>query len=194
VRWLLGFAVLAIAAWLVVRDRRVPRGGAARTTAAAARATESSTAPRRRTPGARAPRPPPPIVRSLAGTQVDGELVADHGGRLVITRETRRVFDYYLTAEGETPAGTIRALVVAEARRALPAGAADEAVALFDRYLEYRARGAALLESQPADPLAAVVALQRKLFGARATELLFGDDDRALADALAGGTPPASLP
>ena len=77
---------------------------------------------------------------SLAGTAPDGQLAVDDSGRLVVTRETRRFFDYFLAAGAEDGAGRARARLVAEVRSRLPARAVPEAIDLLDRYLTYRRR------------------------------------------------------
>src|SRR5438132_14295073 len=73
---------------------------------------------------------------SLSGTAPDGSLVVDESGRLAVTRETRRFFDYYLAAEDRP--GRARARLAAATRRRLPDGAVPEAIGLRDRYLASR--------------------------------------------------------
>src|SRR5207237_256335 len=87
--------------------------------------------------GATARRSLPP---SLAGTVADGELAVDESGRLVVTRETRRFFDYFLAGGGEEGVGRAKARLVAEVRKRLPVSAVPEAIGLLDRYLAYRRR------------------------------------------------------
>jgi lipase chaperone LimK len=109
------------------------------------------------------PLPPPP--RSLEGTEVDGAFTLE-AGRLVLDAPARRALDYFLTASGEEPDETIRARVAAFARD--QGVDPDLALALFDRYLDYRADGAARF-SQPLarglDPATALRALQHDHFG-----------------------------
>jgi lipase chaperone LimK len=75
----------------------------------------------------------PPLPPSLEGTDVDGRLAARDDGTLLVDDATWLLFDYFLTAEGEEPASTIRARVAAEAN-ALPEPARTQAVELFDSY------------------------------------------------------------
>jgi lipase chaperone LimK len=110
-----------------------------------------------------APLPPPP--RSLEGTAVDGALARGADG-LVLDAGARRALDYFLTAAGEEPDETIRARVAAFARDQGVDPA--QAVALFDRYVAYRADGAARFAHPLAagqDPATALRALQRDHFG-----------------------------
>src|SRR5262249_56086368 len=87
-----------------------------------------------------APAAKPGRPRSLRGTRVDGGLAVDADGRFVPGPETRRLFDYFLTATGEEPPERTRSRIVAEIERRLPPSARAEAVALLDRYLDYRER------------------------------------------------------
>jgi lipase chaperone LimK len=132
--------------------------------------------------------PDPPA--SLRGTAVDGALELDDLGRFVPTREAIALFDYFLTASGEEPPETIRARIVAEIAARLPPDAADEAVALLDRYLEYRALAAELLQSEagPAGPEEAfdlLRGLRAEIFGPDAAGRLFGEEEVYDAVALA---------
>jgi lipase chaperone LimK len=128
------------------------------------------------------PRPP-----SLRGTQVDGDLPTDRRGDLVVGPEVRRFFDYFLSATGEEPIEKIRARTVSEIHRRLRPTAANDAVVLLDRYLEYRERAAAL---DPADPndleaqFAALEEVRREVFGERDAVALFGDEEDASRVAL----------
>src|SRR5207253_1639564 len=123
---------------------------------------------------------------SLAGTVADGELAVDESGRLVVTRETRRFFDYLLAGGGEEGVGRARARLVAEVRKRLPVSAVPEAIGLLDRYLAYRRR--ARLAEQALAPLrlmqdeerlrasgaspAEIRALRERSFGAEAADRL----------------------
>jgi lipase chaperone LimK len=123
---------------------------------------------------------------SLAGTDVDGELVVDARGRFVPTRGAIRMFDHFLSTLGETDLAGVRELVGREAERRAPE-AADEVLALFDRYVAYLAS----LEAMPPrgsirDHLDDVIELQRRRFGAETAERLFGVDD-AIAIAVLEG-------
>ena len=127
--------------------------------------------------GATARRSLPP---SLAGTVADGELAVDESGRLVVTRETRRFFDYFLAGGGEEGVGRARARLVAEVRKRLPVSAVPEAIGLLDRYLAYRRR--ARLAEQAPDVGARVSllhALREQALGAEAARAFFADEEAA---------------
>lgn len=77
------------------------------------------------------------LPRSLAGTDVDGQLEADASGHLKLTRGVRNLFDYFLSTLGEDSLVNVRARIVAYITSHLPTLAASEAEALLDRYLAY---------------------------------------------------------
>ena len=107
--------------------------------------------------------PPPPLPRSLADTEIDGGFTSGGDGELVADERAREVFDYFLTADGEEPISTIRARVADVARR--DRVDPDRALALFDRYLAYRADGAARFSHPVDDPEEEIAHLQRDHFG-----------------------------
>jgi lipase chaperone LimK len=123
----------------------------------------------------------PAAARSLRDTEVDGDFSLDADRRFVATRGARRLFDYFLTTEGEQDLATIRAQVQGVAQARLPGPEAERAVALFDRYLRYReAARAALAEVAPGDAraaLAGVLRAQDELFGRADAERLFAVDN-----------------
>jgi len=162
-------AVLAVVA-LRARHPAPPAPGAASASRSAALdETRTTAAP---SDGPQAPSAKPGRPRSLRGTRVDGGLAVDADGRFVPGPETRRLFDYFLTATGEEPPERTRSRIVAEIERRLPPSARAEAVALLDRYLDYRERARTFEAS--GDLPARVEAL------ARLRREIFGDDSRRL--------------
>jgi lipase chaperone LimK len=127
----------------------------------------------------------PPLPRSLAGTRVDGDFSVDEAGRFVADRGALRLFEYFLSAEGEEPADRIRTRVAGEASQRLPADEAARALALFDRYLLYRAALADSLAGVARGDLRGALATVHELrvdrFGPDEAERLFGADERLAA-------------
>jgi lipase chaperone LimK len=121
--------------------------------------------------------------RSLRGTRIDGGLAVDANGRFVPTLETRRFFDYFLTASGEVPADALRARIEHEIGRRLAPAAARDAMALLQRYLAYRERVRQLATVEVPDDddlearLAMLVALRREVLGNDAAEAFFADEE-----------------
>ncbi len=127
-----------------------------------------------------------PLPSSLEGTEADGSLEADGRGRLVLGPGVRRYFEHFLSAEGEESLAAVRARVVAGARARLPAAAAGEVEALFDRYLHYRDAGRGLRQGEglaPEQAFARIAALRKETLGEEAAAALFADS--APLDALA---------
>lgn len=82
------------------------------------------------------------VPASLVGTDVDGDIQADGQGQLVLNRRLRDLFDYFLSVLGEESISTVSARMAAYARGKVPASAATQALALWDRYVAYgEARG-----------------------------------------------------
>ena len=103
------------------RRLRVRRGGAARRARrapsrarVAARCDRRARRRARRRASRRAAAP-----GSLRDTEVDGALAVDANGRLLITPELRRFFDYFFVASGEESDEQIRARIEAEIRARL---------------------------------------------------------------------------
>ncbi len=185
-------ALLAIALAVGVYGWRAQREAAVGAPAAvaepAARAPAATAGP-----GARGPAPGgPPPPASLRDSAIDGALIADADGHFVPGPEALALFDYFLSATGEEPEAQLRARIVAEIERRLPAPAAREAIAFLDRYLAYRADAARAASD---DRLAESADLERRLqwirevrrehFGAELATTLFGDDERAAEIAIA---------
>ncbi|MGM0768717.1 MAG: lipase secretion chaperone [Pseudomonadota bacterium] len=130
-----------------------------------------------------------PYAPSLAGTEIDGRLRADADGNLVIELETRDFFDYFLNTIGEVPAERALTEIEALAYGNLPETAARQAMALLDRYLQYKDNMMALGNrnldpTRQHDPayqletlktaLADLKALRRQSFSGHTHEAFFG--------------------
>lgn len=124
-------------------------------------------------------------VGSLRGTDVDGTLQVDADGRFIANAEAVRLFDYFLSTEGEAPSEVIRERVSNEAHRQLPATEATRAMDLFDRYVAYRHNGDGQGTATRGDfrgALAAAHAARVEAFGEDDAQRMFGQNE-ALARA-----------
>ena len=135
------------------------------------------------------------LPKSLQGTQVDGEIIIDGNKQLVVTAGLRRLFDYFLSAQGEEPLSQIEQRVIAYIREHTPEPAASQAVQIFQNYLTYLT-AVSQLDKPKAQPnpnvsaldlsairnqLRAVQQLQARYFDAKTREAFFGDE-QALND------------
>ena len=130
--------------------------------------------------------PPATLPGSLDGTQPDGDVSADAAGHLVIDIELRRLFDYFLAASGEEPIAVIRARIIAVLRKRLASPAAEEAIAILDRYLAYR--DAARQLTTPASAAAGLDQLhdlRGKWLPPAVVTAFFSDEETAIHAALA---------
>lgn len=89
---------------------------------------------------------------SLGGTEVDGQLMADAEGNLIINSATKDFFDYFLMAVGEVTEADAIAEIERQARASLPPGAADQAMQLLRDYLAFHQAQQAYLEQPPSMP------------------------------------------
>jgi lipase chaperone LimK len=130
----------------------------------------------------------PGLPGSLTGTEVDGALVVDAEGRFAPSKDTLRLFDYFLSVHGEEGEELILARLDEQIVQRLPPGAVPDARAFLARYTDYRHRGRDLelvldAQAEPgaADALAAALAelraLRREVFGAELAQALFGDEE-----------------
>lgn len=127
---------------------------------------------------------------SLRGTEVDGLLQASAGGELVVTPDLRRVFDYFLSAQGEESLEACQARLASYLQASLPAQAAGEAWQFFQQYMALGEAMAALPphDGSPASIRSAVTQrhdMQLAYLGQEAAEAFYGMDiayDRYMAD------------
>ena len=122
---------------------------------------------------------------SLRGTDVDGRLNLDAAGRFVLDADAVRLFDYFLTTEGEVDDAARVALVEREAARV--GDSAASVMAWYGAYCEYRRRFDAAIEK--AGPAAELPELLARVRQARAETVgehpLFAEDDALVEQAIA---------
>jgi hypothetical protein len=131
-----------------------------------------------------------PRARSLRGTDIDGDLERDDRGRFLPTRQAVRLFDYYLSAEGEETDEAIAAHVLAYARRHLGEEESPRAARLFAEYIDYRTSVASRLArdvdaGDVRGAMAVVISAQNAAFGEADAARMFGEDNRIAAAAVA---------
>lgn len=184
-------AALAVAAWVGTHRAASPDQAAPRVavTDVGRAATDRRAALAARADGGdplAADREPP---GSLAGSRPDGALAAGADGRLIVSPELRRAFEYWFSASGEESDAALAARIAAEIDRQLDDPAQTQALVLLGQFVAYRARARALAEDGLADAdlaarVAAVRELRRELFGADGAAL-FADEETLVDFALA---------
>jgi len=78
------------------------------------------------------------LAPSLRGTDMPAAFEMDNEGNLVINRETRYIFDYFLTSQGELTQKTIWAQIDQLINQQLKGDAKGQARKLFKNYLSYQ--------------------------------------------------------
>lgn len=123
---------------------------------------------------------------SLRGSRPDGQLRFDAQGRLVVDAELRRHLEWWLSLLGELPLEQIRDLFRLSLPGEMTPALAAEALAFFDRWIDYlRDADASLPDGSTLARLDALAALRRQWFGEADSEALFGDEERYTRHVLA---------
>jgi lipase chaperone LimK len=123
----------------------------------------------------------PLATTSLRNTVEDGDVRFDANGMLVIDRDLRRRFDYYLSLIGEYELVQIRALFRRSLDNSIGPPRAAAVLDAFDRYVAFqRALDAAGIASvkDAAERLRRVSRLRRETLGAAMAEAFFGEEER----------------
>ena len=121
---------------------------------------------------------------SLRGTDIDGEVLLDANGRVVLDIGLRRLFDYYLSLVGERDIIQIRALLKAHLLGKYSPANADSVLLYFDRYTDYLN---ALTDlkigniAKPEDRLQKVAELRKKILGAEMALAFFAEEETLAA-------------
>lgn len=129
------------------------------------------------------------LPASLRGTEAPSVTVDDQG-RLIINRDLRNVFDYFLTTIGEEPVDTIIARIRAYLRNILKGKpAADQADQILTSYINYK-RALLSLPPSPAQEnrktmdldayqrqLDQTAQLRRQYLSAEVIQAFFGEED-----------------
>src|SRR5690554_5473225 len=135
-------------------------------------------APARLTPAAQEP-------TSLRGTEVDGELLVDARGNLVLTSQVRHLFDYFLSLIGEESSQQARQRIRDHLTAQLDEPARSQALELLETYLDYQYQ---LVDLEARFPVAerledllareqAVQRLRARLFSREAHEAFFAGEE-----------------
>ncbi|MFZ6049454.1 lipase secretion chaperone [Pseudomonas sp. CR3202] len=125
------------------------------------------------------------LPASLAGTQVDGRFRVDASGNLLISEDIRRIFDYFLSTQGEESLASSIQRLRGHIAEQLAAPAEGQALALLDQYLDYKRQLVLLERDLPllADLAAlrqreaAVQALRARIFSIETHQAFFASEE-----------------
>jgi lipase chaperone LimK len=79
-----------------------------------------------------------PLPESLQGTDVDGELLLDANGNLIISHGLRNLFEYFLSAKNEESLDVILGRIREYIHKQIPDEPAREAIAILESYISYK--------------------------------------------------------
>lgn len=118
---------------------------------------------------------------SLRDTVIDGDVSIGFAGHLKPDLGLRRLFDYYLTLNGETDLPGIRELLQQDLlHRRLAASVAKEVMQTFDNYVHYQ-QAAVRVANQPgitlSDQFAQLQALRQQILGAVVAKAFYRGED-----------------
>jgi len=131
-----------------------------------------------------------PLPKSLQGTDVDGELLLDVDGNLIITHGIRNLFEYFLSAKNEEPLDVILGRIREYIHKHIPDEPARKAIAILDSYISYKKKLEEVespeglqgeeLGSLDAikDALARRMLLRRQLMSSEVVNAFFGDEEK----------------
>ncbi len=77
------------------------------------------------------------IVKTYQGTQPDGAIHLDENGNVIIDKDMKQLFDYYLSAMGELPLDQIRKYLKKFSGEQLNPGQLQQLLDYFDQYQNY---------------------------------------------------------
>src|SRR5450830_1589704 len=138
------------------------------------------------------------FVKSLDGTEVDGDIRQNNDGNLVVSGELKRLFDYYLSATGEKDLPDIQTQIEKILDQKLKPVAARQAKQLLSQYIAYKKALVSLEQegtnnAHAGDDVFATVKtrwqrmhqLRAQFFNEKEIQAMFGFDDAYDQDALA---------
>lgn len=133
----------------------------------------------------------PPLPEELRGLEPDRHLATDSDGNLQPNRGLRRLFDFYLANVDREPLPLVLQRINAALSRQLPELARQQALALLERYVDYRMAVGDLQEQLPGGVTlngfdlpalrqrqAELEALRRSHFGPDESNAFFGKDQK----------------
>jgi lipase chaperone LimK len=131
-----------------------------------------------------------PLPKSLQGTDIDGELLLDVNGNLIISHGLRNLFEYFLSAKNEESLDVILGRIREYIHKQIPDEPAREAIAILESYISYK-RKLEEIESPEGlqgeelgtldaikDALARRMLLRRQIMSADVVNAFFGDEER----------------
>ncbi|KAA1172789.1 hypothetical protein FWJ25_13320 [Marinobacter salinexigens] len=135
--------------------------------------------------------PLPPLPSELQGLEPDSRLATDEYGNLLPTPELRRLFDFHLANLDREPLGLVLQRIQSALNTRLAEPAEAQALALLERYVDYRMAVGELQERLPGGVTmdgfdvaalrqrqAGLDALRQDYFGAAESAAFFGRDQQ----------------
>jgi len=131
-----------------------------------------------------------PLPKSLQGTDVDGELLLDVNGNLIISHGLRNLFEYFLSAKNEESLDVILGRIREYIHKQIPIEPAREAIAILESYIAYKKKLEEIespegLQGEELgtldaikDALARRMLLRRQTMSSDVVNAFFGDEEK----------------
>lgn len=120
-------------------------------------------------------------VSSLSGSLPDGAVNLDESGQVIADKDLHRLFDHYLSVQGEVPLQQIKHRLLTVSSDFLSLDQLEQVRDLFDEYIDYLEKTENFVLSMSSelplqDQLAAIKAHREQVLGESMTEAFFGDE------------------
>jgi lipase chaperone LimK len=131
-----------------------------------------------------------PLPESLKGTNVDGELLLDANGNLIITHGLRNLFEYFLSAKNEESLDVILGRIREYIHKQIPIEPAREAIAVLESYISYKQKLEEIespegLQGEDLGTLEAIkdaltrrMLIRRQTMSSEVVKAFFGDEEK----------------
>ena len=131
-----------------------------------------------------------PLPKSLQGTDVDGELLLDANGNLIVTHGLRNLFEYFLSAKNEEPLDVILGRIREYIHKQIPVEPAREAIAILESYVSYKQKLEEIespegLQGEELGTLEAIkdaltrrMLIRRQMMSSEVVNAFFGDEEK----------------
>jgi lipase chaperone LimK len=131
-----------------------------------------------------------PLPKSLQGTDVDGELLLDANGNLIISHGLRNLFEYFLSAKNEESLDVILGRIREYIHKQIPDEPARKAIAILESYISYKKKLEKIESSEGLqgeelgtleairDALTRRMLLRRQTMSHEVVNAFFGDEEK----------------
>jgi len=131
-----------------------------------------------------------PLPKTLRGTHIDGELLLDANGNLIITHGIRNLFEYFLAARSEESLDIILGRIKEYIRKHIPEAPANQAISILNDYMAYQKKLGEIERPEGftdeelgsldsiKDALSRRMLVRRQMMSKEVVQAFFGDEEK----------------